>query len=449
MGDHQLMYAAPAMHNGGGGGAVSHSHGMWWNSNTTAVPAAACSTDLAGFNTWPAAQLAAGGYDMAAADGGKAKSCTTTASSESPGNNSSVTFQETASISDPAAGGAAGFTDWNNPYMSNGGGGNMHGFLQVGDHHDMSSRTDQQSHMNVSSLMNDASPNNLDLALQGHHQQHQHAGDHRHQQHLLLSSLGAPELLLSPSSPYGFQSSSLLRSLLEPMAKPAPAAAGIQQYQYQQMGGQTGVREPLQFTNDAAFWNPSAGFGMAMPAPAAADQTSVRSVKRPSSAPRGASLALKTVSLEGVGDSSSIVSKKASSEPAFKKPRMGTPSPMPTFKVRKEKLGDRITALQQLVSPFGKTDTASVLHETIEYIKFLHDQAGVLSAPYLKRGHHQHQVPQYLKSSSASPDKSCKDGSGEASLKGRGLCLVPISSTFAVASDGPVDFWTPFGGQFR
>ncbi|KAG2626556.1 hypothetical protein PVAP13_3KG368500 [Panicum virgatum] len=48
-----------------------------------------------------------------------------------------------------------------------------------------------------------------------------------------------------------------------------------------------------------------------------------------------------------------------------KKPRIATPSPLPTFKVRKEKLGDRITALQQLVSPFGKTDTASVLHEAI------------------------------------------------------------------------------------
>uniref|UniRef100_A0ACD5T8V1 Uncharacterized protein n=1 Tax=Avena sativa TaxID=4498 RepID=A0ACD5T8V1_AVESA len=59
---------------------------------------------------------------------------------------------------------------------------------------------------------------------------------------------------------------------------------------------------------------------------------------------------------------------------AAKKPRTETPSPMPTFKVRKEKLGDRITALQQLVSPFGKTDTASVLHEAIGYIKFLHDQ---------------------------------------------------------------------------
>ncbi|KAG6395792.1 hypothetical protein SASPL_141921 [Salvia splendens] len=42
--------------------------------------------------------------------------------------------------------------------------------------------------------------------------------------------------------------------------------------------------------------------------------------------------------------------------------------------VRKEKLGDRITALHQLVSPFGKTDTASVLSEAIGYIRFLQGQ---------------------------------------------------------------------------
>ena len=35
-------------------------------------------------------------------------------------------------------------------------------------------------------------------------------------------------------------------------------------------------------------------------------------------------------------------------------------------------------------------------------------------------------------------------------LTGRGLCLVPISSTFAVASETPVvDFWNPFGAAFR
>uniref|UniRef100_A0A0A8Y3A2 BHLH domain-containing protein n=1 Tax=Arundo donax TaxID=35708 RepID=A0A0A8Y3A2_ARUDO len=365
-----------------------------------------------------------------AAEGGKAKS-TTTASSESPGNNSSVTFQEPTGVADPASVGAAvpqqllaSFTEWT--HLLNGGGATLHGFLQDG-HQDMSSRADQ-SHINTSSLM---IPSSNNLALQGNHH------------HQLLSNLGS-ELLLSPTSPYRFQSS-LLRSLMEPTSTAKPALPGFQQYdQYQQMGQAAaarfvpgGVREQLQFTNDAPFWNPSAGFGV----PAVAqDQARTRAVK-PSPAPRASTLALKTA-LEGVGESSSIITKKANGEPAFKKPRLETPSPLPTFKVRKEKLGDRVTALQQLVAPFGKTDTASVLHETIEYIKFLHDQVGALSAPYLKNGH---QVP-HLKSSS--PDKS-KDSHGEISLKGRGLCLVPISSTFAVASEVPVDFWTPFGANFR
>uniref|UniRef100_A0A0E0DIS3 BHLH domain-containing protein n=1 Tax=Oryza meridionalis TaxID=40149 RepID=A0A0E0DIS3_9ORYZ len=490
MGDHQMMHAAPAaMYNGGGG--TTSSHGVWW-SNAVGVPAAAtCSTttELAGYTAWSSA-LAAGYDGMVADNGGKQAKNTTTASSESPGNNSSVTFQEPASIPDPAAvpqPGLAGFTDWTQPFMNNGAG--LHEFLQDG-HHDMS----------ASSLMNHSS-NNLAVQQAGHH-------------HELLSSFGS-DLLLSPTSPYGGFQSSLLRSLMEPTAKQQqqqPALAGLQQYhQYQQQMGHTpaaaakftqvvGARDSLQFTNDAPFWNPSAGFGMpAAAAVAAQDQDSVRSAKRSSPAPprAAATLALKTA-MEGVGDSSSVITKK---ETAFKKPRLETPSPLPTFKVRKEKLGDRITALQQLVSPFGKvreafdgqcalhykqqeclelcinifcakefflfdllllsrsihyiqnntilfssrcasvqTDTASVLHETIEYIKFLHDQVGALSAPYLKNG--AHQVP-HLKNSS--PDKSKH---GEISLKGRGLCLVPISSTFAVASEVPVELWTPFGANF-
>nr|ALY11153.1 bHLH4 [Fagopyrum tataricum] len=122
------------------------------------------------------------------------------------------------------------------------------------------------------------------------------------------------------------------------------------------------------------------------------------------------------------------------SEPSIKRQRIETPSPLPTFKVRKEKLGDRITALQQLVSPFGKTDTASVLHEAIEYIKFLHDQVNGLSTPYTKNGapiqhHHQH--------------KQAKGEATNQDLRSRGLCLVPISSTFPVAHETPADFWTP------
>ncbi|KAG8066383.1 hypothetical protein GUJ93_ZPchr0004g38391 [Zizania palustris] len=370
MGDHQMMRAAPAMY-GGGGGVVSQ--GVWWN--TTAAPAVTCSTELAGFAAWSNALAAS--YGMAAADdvvggGGKARSAAT-ASSESPGNNdSSITFQEPtsvgAAVTQPAM---VGFTDWGQPYMNSGAG--LHEFLQDG-HHDMSLS------------------NNLGLH-QGHHEPQ--AADHHH--HQMRSSFGS-DLLLSPTSPYGFQSSLLMSSLMESTTTPAapvtttsanPAAlAGLQQYQYHRQMGQTQtppsasfaqaaapIRETLQFTNEAPFWNPSAaGLGMAAAAP---DQAIARSIKRSSPAPpRAATHALKSA-LEGVGDSSSVIAKKVNGEPAFKKPRLETPSPLPTFKVRKEKLGDRITALQQLVSPFGKTDTASVLHETIEYIKFLHDQVGV------------------------------------------------------------------------
>lgn len=35
-------------------------------------------------------------------------------------------------------------------------------------------------------------------------------------------------------------------------------------------------------------------------------------------------------------------------------------------------------------------------------------------------------------------------------LRSRGLCVVPVSSTFPVASETTADFWTPtFGKNFR
>ncbi|KAG8067543.1 hypothetical protein GUJ93_ZPchr0005g15584 [Zizania palustris] len=69
---------------------------------------------------------------------------------------------------------------------------------------------------------------------------------------------------------------------------------------------------------------------------------------------------------------------------ALKKARVqASSSAQSTLKVRKERLGDRITALHQIVSPFGKTDTASVLQETIGYIRFLLSQIEALSYPYL------------------------------------------------------------------
>ncbi|GMJ05167.1 PERICYCLE FACTOR TYPE-A 6 [Hibiscus trionum] len=201
-----------------------------------------------------------------------------------------------------------------------------------------------------------------------------------------------------------------------------------QQQQQHQLHGQ------LHFSNNAPFWNPSA----------APIGDHVRPGFFPSlqtQFPTG-NFDEKPKNISEVRDSSTVV-KKSGNEPTSKRPRNETPSTMPAFKVRKEKMGDRITALQQLVSPFGKTDTASVLSEAIEYIKFLHEQVGVLSTPYMKNNEASIQHQQ-------NPEKS-KDPEGpKQDLRSRGLCLVPVSSTFPLTHDSPVDFWTPtFGGTFR
>nr|QOJ43691.1 bHLH transcription factor [Dracaena cambodiana] len=113
---------------------------------------------------------------------------------------------------------------------------------------------------------------------------------------------------------------------------------------------------------------------------------------------------------------------------SIRRPRGG---PTGMIKVRKEKLGDRISTLQQLVSPYGKTDTANVLHEAIGYIRFLHDQVQVLSSPYI------HQLPL----SNHHQNEELRGGD----LRSRGLCLVPISCTENVANNNIVgaDLWSP------
>ncbi|KAJ7244961.1 hypothetical protein O6H91_04G118700 [Diphasiastrum complanatum] len=140
---------------------------------------------------------------------------------------------------------------------------------------------------------------------------------------------------------------------------------------------------------------------------------------------------------------------ESTSEPFFKRPRLD-PAPTLPFKVRKEKLGEKITALQQLVSPFGKTDTASVLLEAIGYIKFLHEQVQVLSKPYMKNISTSSRQNEAGKSSWTS-DKAKVDGDEpKQDLRSRGLCLVPVSCTQQVANDNGADYWTPaIGGSSR
>ncbi|KAL9264905.1 Transcription factor bHLH68-like protein [Drosera capensis] len=91
---------------------------------------------------------------------------------------------------------------------------------------------------------------------------------------------------------------------------------------------------------------------------------------------------------------------------ASKKARV-QPSSTSSLKVRKEKLGDRITTLHQLVSPFGKTDTASVLLEAIGYIRFLQGQIEALSSPYMEIASDKSQHPVSNISSLSSYNFTC------------------------------------------
>ncbi|CAI9786573.1 unnamed protein product [Fraxinus pennsylvanica] len=128
--------------------------------------------------------------------------------------------------------------------------------------------------------------------------------------------------------------------------------------------------------------------------------------------------------------SSSILEPKAP-----KKSRIEPRASCPPFKVRKEKLGDRIAALQQLVAPFGKTDTASVLMEAIGYIKFLQTQVETLSVPYMKSSRN--------KTGGAMKGVSTDDENNEPKrdLRSRGLCLVPSSSLSYVTDGGGAAVW--------
>ncbi|KAM0010927.1 putative transcription factor bHLH family [Helianthus debilis subsp. tardiflorus] len=178
---------------------------------------------------------------------------------------------------------------------------------------------------------------------------------------------------------------------------------------------QGNIATHLHFSNNARFWNASASnfFPLQMQS------------------------ASSTIEDKPKNPISEMVKKSNTKSSSTKRPRNENP-PMPPLKV---KMGDRITALQQLVSPFGKTDTASVLSEAIVYIKFLHEQVNVLSTPYMNNA----AIMQQQKQISDKPS----DGSQQ-DLRSRGLCLVPISSTFPVTNETPVDFWTPsFGGTFR
>ncbi|KAF3435498.1 hypothetical protein FNV43_RR22587 [Rhamnella rubrinervis] len=131
---------------------------------------------------------------------------------------------------------------------------------------------------------------------------------------------------------------------------------------------------------------------------------------------------------------STISTYTVASQRASKKTKTENHRTSTTPAKRKEKLGEGIAALQQLVSPFGKTDTASVLHEAMGYIKFLQDQVQVLCSPYLQR------LPSL-------PDgeggENVVGGRARMELRSRGLCLVPVECTVHVENTNGADFWSP------
>ncbi|CAH8383305.1 unnamed protein product [Eruca vesicaria subsp. sativa] len=199
---------------------------------------------------------------------------------------------------------------------------------------------------------------------------------------------------------------------------------------------------PLRFSNNATFWNPAATSESVGPTQHDALPNLFPALQPPQI--HAPSFDEQPKSMTKVRDSSSSeVKRDGGDQPVSKRAKSEAASPSPAFKARKEKMGDRIAALQQLVSPFGKTDAASVLSESIEYIKFLHQQVSALSNPYMKSvASLQHQQSDHHKELEVSE---------EADLRSRGLCLVPVSSIFPVThGTTTVDFWTPtFGGTFR
>ncbi|XP_062092724.1 transcription factor bHLH110-like [Humulus lupulus] len=103
---------------------------------------------------------------------------------------------------------------------------------------------------------------------------------------------------------------------------------------------------------------------------------------------------------------------------------------------RSQKLSDKITALQKLVSPYGKTDTASVLQEASLYIKLIQEQIQnlfrMMSSPCDNvRG-------------SQSQNYQQESGKRWLDLRSRGLCLAPISFTKTVALEDPIDKYSRY-----
>ncbi|KAI4382833.1 hypothetical protein MLD38_008746 [Melastoma candidum] len=140
----------------------------------------------------------------------------------------------------------------------------------------------------------------------------------------------------------------------------------------------------------------------------------------------------------GSGDRKKSWRKRAVPPPCSSQCR-GELSPAGLPVRRSQKISDKITALQKLVSPYGKTDTASVLQEASLYIKLLQDQIQMLTNSYASiRGMHPQLVPVHQAHGETSVPCGRRD------LRSRGLCIVPISSVCEVAAKNHIGYATMY-----
>uniref|UniRef100_A0A0D9UYR9 BHLH domain-containing protein n=1 Tax=Leersia perrieri TaxID=77586 RepID=A0A0D9UYR9_9ORYZ len=140
------------------------------------------------------------------------------------------------------------------------------------------------------------------------------------------------------------------------------------------------------------------------------------------------------------GNSSECNSTETGS--ALKKARVqASSSAQSTLKVRKERLGDRITALHQIVSPFGKALSYPYLGHCCS-ANPMQQQNGIMAGERSSTGI----FPEF-------PGQDAEKDSGKMQakdLRSRGLCLVPVSCMTHLAVDNDViigpDFWAAVAG---
>ncbi|GJM87127.1 hypothetical protein PR202_ga03051 [Eleusine coracana subsp. coracana] len=128
--------------------------------------------------------------------------------------------------------------------------------------------------------------------------------------------------------------------------------------------------------------------------------------------------------------------------------------PPPFGQLRRERIAERMKALQELVPNANKTDKASMLDEIIDYVKFLQLQVKVLSmsrlggasavAPLVANmssegngnGNGSENGCSSLRLTEQQVAKLMEEDMGSAMqyLQGKGLCLMPISLASAISS---------------